>query len=126
VIAFVAVVVAALGVGLLSSAVGASAPPDLTGSWINPVQPSAPAWQLQSNGDRSKLTATWRGAPSHTGLVGHFSGTLGKGGTTYSGTFHVTEGSVKGHGPMSFKIDNPNRFTVSSRSTTARRPAADR
>jgi hypothetical protein len=109
---FVAV---ALAVALLSGGASA-APASLTGSWFDPHAASpAPTWHLQANPGLTTLSATWVGGRGHEGLRGSFSGTLNGAQTAYSGTLHITEGSLSVNGTMTFTIQTPDKLSVSYR-----------
>jgi hypothetical protein len=107
-----------LAAGLVSSTAGAAAtPPDLTGAWINPISPSAPAWQLQATAGLATLTASYTGAPGpHEHLVGSFSGALDPDGTAYVGTDRVSELGNNVSAAMTLAIDSPDSLTVTYQS----------
>ena len=82
----------------------------LTGSWIGyPYVATSPAWRLQASDGGKTLTATWTGGAGHSGLHGGFasdSSSFQDGYYVYSGTLHVTEGSLDVTGTMTFKVLN--------------------
>lgn len=106
-----------LAIGVLSSTARAATPSDLTGSWINPASPSAPAWELQASAGLRELTASYTGAPGpHEHLVGRFSGALTPEGTAYVGTDQVSELGNNVSAAMTLTIDSPDSLTVTYQS----------
>jgi hypothetical protein len=106
-----------LAVGLLSSTAHAATPPDLSGSWINPASPSAPAWELQTSPGLGTLTASYAGAPGpHEHLVGRFSGAINPEGTAYVGTDQVSELGNNVSAPMTLAIVTPGFLTITYQS----------
>ena len=99
-----------------SSSATTGVPPDLSGSWQGVGSPaSAPLWQLTASGPGlTTLHASWRGALTHSGLVGSFVGTLGRpnGVYAYTGTYDVTEAGNTGTGAMSFTVVSVNEFAL--------------
>ncbi len=114
----VAALVGALAAGAVLSAAAAAAPPDLTGSWINPVAPSAPAWHLQASSDLSTLRGTWTGGQGHGGLMGSFTATLNGSETEYTGTFHIDEAGNTVDGTITFTIETPDRVSITIQDTS--------
>jgi hypothetical protein len=93
----------------------ATAPPDVTGAWVNKATPTAgPPWQLTTSNHGQTLDATWTGGAGHTGLHGSFHGSLTKhnGADAYTGTFHITEASTNVDGTATFTIDNPKQIQI--------------
>lgn len=111
------IVAVALPIGLLGLPARAADVPDLTGSWIQPDNPDAPAWALDASSDRSTLDASWHGGEGpHSSLVGSFHGTLNQAGTAYSGEMRVREGSNPPvNGTMAFRIDSHDHLSMSYR-----------
>ncbi len=113
----VAAVATLLAAGLLSATAGAATPPDLTGAWINPASPAAPAWELKTSPGLGELTASYTGAPGpHEHLVGRFSGALNAEGAAYVGTDQVSELGNNVNAAMTITIDSPGALTVSYQS----------
>lgn len=98
----------------LATAVAAAQVPNVTGTWG--ANPGDKNWHLVASGQGlQNLHATWSGlaAGGHAALRGTFDGTLS--GSTYTGSFSVTEGAVHVTGTMSFRIDSPTLINVSLR-----------
>jgi hypothetical protein len=97
---------------LLSAGAGAS-PPNLTGSWQD-MSARAPrsTWHLHATNDSQTLTGTWQGTLTHSGLHGSFHAVLDGSGSSYSGSFHVTEASVVVDGTIAITIVSPDKISL--------------
>ena len=85
---------------------------DFTGAWINPQSPDSPPWLLQPSSDRTKMSGTWRGGGTHSGLRGTFTATLNSTATAYVGTMQVTEAGPTVTGVITFTIVSANELSV--------------
>ena len=105
-------VVTVTACALLSAGAGAS-PPNLTGAWQDMSAPAPRStWHLHAGNGVQTLNGNWQGTLTHSGLHGTFQATLDASGTSYSGSFHVTEGSVVVDGTITITILSSDKISL--------------